>query len=82
MEKRRLPPGMTPRLLSRDQAAAYCGISAPHFDETVAKEVPALPLGRRNLWDRKLLDRWLDARSGITESLRPVDDWLEDLGGD
>jgi hypothetical protein len=73
---------MTQRLLSRHQAAAYCGISAPHFDATVAKEVPALQLGRRNLWDRKLLDRWLDVRSGITEEFRSIDDWLEGLGAD
>jgi hypothetical protein len=36
-----LPPGLTPRLLSREQAAAYCGISPVHFSETIGRELPA-----------------------------------------
>jgi hypothetical protein len=49
--ERILPVGITPRLLSRDQGAGYCGVSANHFEDTVGKEVPPIKLGKRNLWD-------------------------------
>jgi hypothetical protein len=82
MAERRLPIGMTPRLLSRVEAATYCGVSPPHFDEHIARMVPALKLGKRNLWDVKALDRWLDQKSGLTEADRPIDQWLALLGDD
>jgi hypothetical protein len=69
-EPRRLPAGMTPRLLSREAAALYCGMSPNFFDEQVKPAVPPLEFGRRNLWDVKALDRWLDAQSGLAQ---PVD---------
>jgi hypothetical protein len=56
---------MTPRLLCRDAAAEYCGMSPNHFEEHVSKGVPLLQFGKRNLWDVKVLDRWLDQRSGL-----------------
>lgn len=63
-----LPPGMTPRLLSRDEAAAYCGVSPNMFEEHVG--VPAFKgFGSRRLWDRIALDLWLDRESGITEAM-------------
>jgi hypothetical protein len=58
-----LPAGMTPRLLSRDEAAAYCGISPGTFDEYVG--VPPIRFGSRRLWDRVALDWWLDRASGL-----------------
>jgi hypothetical protein len=69
-ERARLPQGMTPRLLSRAEAATYCGISATLFDERLVDEIPPIRIGRRNLWDVKALDRWLDAQSGLAH---PVD---------
>lgn len=47
-----------PRLLSEDQAAAYCGVTA----ETFRRHVPVTRrrLGRRVLFDRHEIDRWLD----------------------
>ena len=69
-ERPQLPAGMTPRLLSRSAAAAYCGMSINHFEEQIGQVVPALTFGRRNLWDIKALDRWLDEKSGIAH---PVD---------
>jgi hypothetical protein len=69
-DRARLPIGMTPRLLSRDGAAAYCGMSPNHFEEHVAKAVHPLHFGKRCLWDVRALDRWLDQQSGLTH---PVD---------
>lgn len=63
-----LPPGMTRRLLSREQAAAYCGISPSLFSDTVAKEVAPVrlrPDGKSVRWDRVALDVWIDEKSGL-----------------
>jgi hypothetical protein len=64
-EHRILPLGVTPRLLSHAQAAAYCSMSMPHFDQHVAKCVPPQRFGTKCLWDIRALDQWLDARSGL-----------------
>ena len=69
LAKRSLPSGITPRLLSRGAAAAYCGISAATFDEHVVQAVKPIAIGRRTLWDIKALDRWLDQRSGLTHAV-------------
>lgn len=77
----RLPTGMTPRLLSRDAAAAYCGVSAETFETHVP--VRALALGARRLWDVKALDRWLDQQSNLGDAvLRPAEEWLGKLRDD
>jgi hypothetical protein len=77
-----LPVGMTPRLLSRDAAAAYCGVVAETFEEHVRPHVRPVEIGSRRLWDIKALDRWLDERSGLAEVVRPIGDWLGELGDD
>lgn len=81
-ERHALPAGMTPRLLSREGAAAYCGVTAETFETHVRPHVPPVEIGARRLWDVRALDRWLDERSGLIEALRPVDDWIARLGGD
>jgi hypothetical protein len=67
-ERQHLPAGLTPRLLSRTEAAEYCGLSPSAFDQYVARGVPPLEFGRRNLWDIRALDRWLDHRSGLAHA--------------
>jgi hypothetical protein len=66
-----------PRCLSRDQAAAYVGVSPNIFDMEVA--TGQWPVGDargakggRLTWDRFALDRRLDARLGSEE------DYIED----
>ncbi len=68
MAEQRLPAGITPRLLSREAAAAYCGISPTLFDEHIVPDVPALRIGARVLWDIKKLDRWLDEQAGFAHA--------------
>jgi hypothetical protein len=80
--RRSLPMGMTPRLLSRDAAATYCGITAETFEQHVRPHVAPIEIGARRLWDVRALDDWLDVQSGLTDALRPVDDWLAELGND
>jgi len=67
-----------PRLLSPEQAAAYCGLSTGTFSEHIP--VKPLRLGKRVLYDRRLLDRVVDAWSGINRlehELSP-EDWGEE----
>jgi hypothetical protein len=82
MSERRLPCGMTPRLLSRDGAPAYCGMSPNHFEEHVAKAVRPLQFGKRRLWDVRALDHWLDQQSGLAHASRSIDEWAGLLGHD
>ena len=56
----RLPPGLTPRLLTRDEAAAYCGIGGDLFERCV--QVAPMRFGNRKRWDVRAIDRWLDQR--------------------
>ena len=81
-DRRSLPPGITPRLLARDAAATYCGITAETFEQHIRPFVPPIEIGARRLWDVRALDRWLDAQSGLADAIRPVDDWLAELGDD
>ena len=61
-----LPHNLPPRLLTREQAAEYCGVSVDAF---IARcPVEAQQWGRRKLYDRKLLDLTLDQWSGIRAS--------------
>lgn len=64
-------PGITPRLLSEQQAAAYLGRSASRFREQVAARILPQPVtknGNRRLWDVRLLDRYVDQLSGINDN--------------
>jgi len=55
------PNGLTPRLLSQQEAAAYLGISYWTLrDLTFRGEVPYVKIGRRILVDRLDLDTYLD----------------------
>jgi excisionase family DNA binding protein len=53
-----LPPSLPPRGLSREEAAAYVGVSPGTFDKMVAAgEMPAPKMIRaRRVWDRVALD--------------------------
>ncbi|MBF0888091.1 hypothetical protein NKW55_04905 [Gluconobacter kondonii] len=59
---------MTPRCLPIRAAAEYLGIKESLFRERVAPEIASFTIGSRRLWDRKMLDRWLDRQSGIEET--------------
>ena len=67
MAKGRLAAGLTPRLLSKDAAAAYCGVSPTHFEAHV--KVEPIAWGRRTLWDKPALDHWLDQLSGLAHAV-------------
>lgn len=66
-----------PRMLSREQAARYVGVSPTQFDREVEEGRWPQPerrgaVGRRTgrvLWDRVLLDKRQDERSGLMAGL-------------
>lgn len=59
-----------PRFFDQPTAAAYLGISERLFEKQWrAYQLPyPRKIGRRCVWDRKVLDRWADVVSGITAS--------------
>ena len=69
---------IVPRLLTRQEAAAYCGVSAPTFEGICPVKAIALGNGKRlERFDRVSLDGWIDslARNGLGMSK----DWLAEL---
>ncbi|WP_031318096.1 hypothetical protein [Blastomonas sp. CACIA14H2] len=65
-----------PRFFDQATAAAYLGISERLFEAQWKKYNLPYPrkIGRRCLWDRKVLDQWADAVSGINQADGKADD--------
>jgi predicted DNA-binding transcriptional regulator AlpA len=57
--------GIAPRLLTREQAAAYCGLSVYGFSEWVKTTRLPGPIPGTIRWDRKAIDAALDVLSRI-----------------
>ena len=73
---------LAPRLLNRDAAAAYCGVSITHFFAHIVTRVPPILIGRKRVWDVKAIDRWIDQQTGDGEISMSPEKWLERLDGD
>ena len=56
---------LTPRLLSKTEAAAYCGIKASRFSQWVQEGIipPAIPGTHK--WDKRAIDAKFDQIAGI-----------------
>jgi excisionase family DNA binding protein len=74
------PP--VPRLLSIDLAAAYLSISPRALEKLWRTGRLPAPhrLGRRVLWDRKLLDGFVDVLSKLDSAPDDADHWTDVLG--
>ena len=60
-----LPINLPKRGLSRDEAAEYCGVSV----NTLGRYGPTpTKIGDRIIYDRRVLDRWLDELAGLISS--------------
>lgn len=69
---------VNPRLLTREQAAIYCGISVPTFSAHCPVSPISLGPGKRlERYDIHSLDRWIDTLSGAAASSGK--DWLAAL---
>ena len=68
---------ISPRLLSRHQAAAYCCLSVQGFDRWVRLGRLPAPISGTTRWDLKAIDAALDLASGlsISASASPLDQW-------
>lgn len=69
---------IVPRLLNKQQAAAYCGIGASSFDVICPVQAIALGSGvRLQRYDIKTLDKWIDGLSAGEASASH--DWLSKM---
>ena len=73
-----------PRLLSRHEAAAYCGCSPSTFSRWVTEGYLPRPLFGSKRWDKRAIDAAIDRASGIdtakTEEVDPMEKWLKGIG--
>lgn len=71
-----LPPNIPKRGLSLAEAAEYCGVS----DKTLQRHGPEPSrIGERAVYDRRVLDQWLDRLARLpTAAINPIKD-PEDL---
>jgi hypothetical protein len=69
--------GISPRLLNRDQAAAYCSLSVQGFGRWVRLGRLPGPITGTTRWDIKAIDAALDLASGLSASASssPLDQW-------
>lgn len=72
-----LPPNIPKRGLSLAEAAEYCGVS----DKTLQRHGPEpSKIGDRTVYDRRVLDRWLDGLAHLptigTNSIENPEDQL------
>jgi predicted DNA-binding transcriptional regulator AlpA len=66
----------SPRLLSREAAARYMGVSPRHLHSF--SMVKPVRIGRRVLWDVRALDAWLDrARPSAANSASLIQTYRE-----
>ena len=62
MRKVPLPINVPKRGLSKEEAAEYCGVSV----NTLGRHGPTpTKIGDRIIYDRRVLDRWLDELAGL-----------------
>lgn len=68
-----------PRLMSRPEAAAYCGFSVSVFDRECT--VRPIDFGDRRLerFDRYDLDAWIEQRKAPVARLKTVDEALAEF---
>jgi len=77
-----LPLSLPPRLLTRDQAAAFCGLTNRQFNKVLKASDdlgdPILPgpisLGGQDLWHVEMLRQRLDALAGLSAKFDDEDE--------
>jgi hypothetical protein len=69
--------GIAPRLLTREEAAGYCGVGLTTFTAWIRRGIIPGPVPRTHRWDRKAIDAALDALSRIEDKVegRALDQW-------
>lgn len=68
------------RLLTKSQAAAYCGLSVPTFHSVCPARPIALGVGvRMHRYDILDIDKWIDALKGVDAPQSTADSLLDAL---
>lgn len=67
-----LPAGILPRGLTRDQAAAYLGLTPRQFTVRVRNGFYPGPMPGSSNWDRAALDARLDEAAGLVRAPTPA----------
>jgi predicted DNA-binding transcriptional regulator AlpA len=67
--------GIAPRLLTREQAAAYCGLSVNGFSDWIKSGRLPGPIAGTARWDLRAIDAALDSASGIGIGSLALDQW-------
>jgi predicted DNA-binding transcriptional regulator AlpA len=70
--------GLQPRLLTKQGAAAYCGMSPATFD-AICPVKPIRFSERTIRFDRVALDRWIDGLSPKATPDKTVDEWIDQM---
>ena len=65
----------SPRLLTRSQAAQYCGLSSAQFSNWVVAGRLPQPLHGTHRWDRIAIDHALDKLSGVETKQSALEEW-------
>ena len=65
---------MTHRLLSREEAAAYCGVRPDQFTRYVRQGIMPQKITRTTRWDKHAIDAAIDRLSGLTPKGQTNDD--------
>lgn len=71
------PATLAPRLICREVAAAYCGLSVQGFGRWVRLGRLPGPIPGTARWDLKAIDIALDSASSISDTAQsPLDEWI------
>ncbi len=79
MTTRLIPFGLlsAPRLLTRGEAAAYCGVGITTLTNWIERGFIPGPVQGTHRWDRKAIDAFLDSLSRLNDKLEDnaLDQW-------
>jgi hypothetical protein len=69
--------GIAPRLLTREQAASYCGVGVTTFAAWVRRGIIPGPVSATHRWDKDAIDAALDVLSRIDDKVeyKALDQW-------
>lgn len=85
MRKREAGSPIAPRLLTKEQAAHYCGLSPSGLDAWVRAGIVPGPIAGTKRYDLRAIDAALDRHSGIKAEAAsipedPLEKWLRESG--
>jgi hypothetical protein len=66
-----LSPAALPRLMSRTEVAAYCGITTSAFADWQRRGIMPGPVPGTRRWDKTAVDRALDKAGGMVNAEPP-----------